>query len=82
MDAATMTGGIFYLAAMLFLVVLAILWFLLPFAVFGVKGRMDDMTMHVKDLKRELTMLRRDLNSQEQSGQKADPDDPGKITPS
>lgn len=35
-------GG-FALVVMLFLVVLAILWFILPFAIFGTKARLDSL---------------------------------------
>lgn len=35
--------GVLAVVAGLFLVVLAVLWFLLPFAVFGLKGRVDNL---------------------------------------
>lgn len=35
-------AGLIGLLVAIFLVVLAVLWFLLPFAVFGIKDRLDD----------------------------------------
>jgi len=35
------TFDLFFVLLILFLVVLAVLWFLLPFAVFGIKDRLD-----------------------------------------
>jgi len=35
--------GTFGMVVMLFLLIAAVLWFLLPFAVFGTKARMDEL---------------------------------------
>lgn len=40
MEPQMLTGGL-RIAVVLFIVILAILWFLLPFAVFGIKKRLD-----------------------------------------
>lgn len=50
MEAATALGGVFSLVVLLFLIVLALLWFLLPFAVFGIKDRLDTMIRHQRYL--------------------------------
>jgi len=36
-----MFGGIFGLVIIIFLLILAILWFILPFAIFGIKPKLD-----------------------------------------
>lgn len=38
-----MEYGILMLAGMLFLLVLSVLWVILPFAVFGIKNRLDKL---------------------------------------
>ncbi len=40
-NAAGALGSVLGLFVILFLLALAILWFILPFAIFGVKGRLD-----------------------------------------
>ena len=40
-EMGAMFGGIFGLVIFLFLLVLAILWFILPFAIFGIKPKLD-----------------------------------------
>lgn len=42
----------------LFLVVLAALWFVLPFAVFGIKERLDHLIYETKNTNEELEKLR------------------------
>lgn len=54
MDSLAVGGGIGYLLVALFLLVLAILWFLLPFAVFGIKGRLDLLVQEVQQSNAEL----------------------------
>lgn len=40
---ASLFGGLLGVFVLAFLCVLAILWFVLPFAVFGIKGRLDTL---------------------------------------
>lgn len=65
---AGLFGGVVGLLAVLFLVVLAVLWFVLPFAVFGIKGRLDSLITlqrqhndHVASLRVDLANLRTEL---------------------
>lgn len=44
----TGTVGIATIAGIIFLIVLAIAWILLPFAMFGVKPRLDKLTEEVR----------------------------------
>ena len=37
-----------------FMVILAILWFILPFAIFGTKSRLDEQTQVLRDLKKSI----------------------------
>jgi outer membrane lipoprotein-sorting protein len=55
----TMTG--FGLVTSVFLFVLAILWFLLPFAIFGTKDRLDAILQEMKALNKELAVMRAEL---------------------
>lgn len=55
MDEAMLAGGgIVYLLIVLFLFVLGILWILLPFAVFGIKNRLDLLLAETKQVNEEL----------------------------
>ena len=47
----------------LFLVFLAILWFLLPFAVFGIKDRLDDLISEIKKTNSEVKNLAATIQS-------------------
>jgi len=47
-------GGIIGLIIVLFIIAIAILWFLLPFAVFGIKIRLDNI---ISELSRTNTLL-------------------------
>ena len=67
-NGAGLLGGFVGLFAVIFLVVLGILWFVLPFAVFGLKGRLDALIAlqrqqneHVVSLRAELASLRSEL---------------------
>ena len=51
-------GGIFIL---LFLIVMAVLWFLLPFAVFGTKSILKDILDHETAIETELNLLNSEL---------------------
>jgi len=46
--------GAFYTVFMLFAFVTAVLWFLLPFAVFGVKKRLDEANRLLTEIHKEL----------------------------
>ena len=50
---AALSGG-FGLIVVIFLVVLAILWFCLPFAIFGTKPRLDEQTKLLREILAEL----------------------------
>jgi uncharacterized membrane protein len=49
-----MLGGGLGLIVFVFLVVLAILWFCLPFAIFGTKPRLDEQTKLLREILAEL----------------------------
>jgi hypothetical protein len=46
------SGGSFFLAGIL--LVLGVLWFLLPFAVFGIKGKLDSIRDEIEGLRADL----------------------------
>lgn len=65
---AGLLGGFVGLFVVVFLVVLGILWFILPFAVFGLKGRLDTLITlqrkqndHVASLRVDLANLQAEL---------------------
>lgn len=46
-----------YLIIAILALVLAVLWILLPFAVFGIKGRLDQMLVQSKKISHQLEQL-------------------------
>ena len=54
MGTAISSFGIF---GVLFLIVTAVLWFFLPFAVFGIKNRLDEGNSHLKKISSDLAKL-------------------------
>ncbi len=46
------------LLLVIFLIIVAVLWFLLPFAVFGIKGRLNNLIERQDEIIRELRQLR------------------------
>lgn len=55
--------GSFSIIIVLFLVVLAILWFILPFAIFGTKDKLAELIRESKKTNDHLVRLRSDLNT-------------------
>lgn len=53
--------GVVELLMVLFLVVLAIPWFLLPFAVFGTKSKLDELISEARQTNAELEKLRQKM---------------------
>lgn len=53
-DAGSLFAGGFGLVILIFLLVLAILWFCLPFAIFGTKPRLDEQTKLLREILAEL----------------------------
>lgn len=51
----------------LFLVVLGILWFLLPFAIFGTKDRLRDLIEENRRSNQELAAIRKQLGELQQA---------------
>ena len=51
----------------LFLVVLGILWFLLPFAIFGTKDRLRDLIEENRRSNQELAAIRKQLSELQQT---------------
>ena len=56
-DFATFGIGV-YVFGVIFLIVLAILWFFLPFAIFGTKDRLDRLIAATEQTNRELARLK------------------------
>ncbi|MBA6396194.1 hypothetical protein [Colwellia sp. BRX10-4] len=54
-------GGGVGVAVILFLVVLAILWFLLPFAIFGTKDKLSELITESKKTNEQLSALRSEV---------------------
>lgn len=50
-----------YLVVFVFLVVLALLWFLLPFAVFGIKDKLGALLAEVKIANKQLGELKSEI---------------------
>ena len=56
-------GGSAGIVIVLFLVVLAILWFLLPFAIFGTKDKLSELISESKRTNDELKAIREELTN-------------------
>ncbi|HET8808168.1 MAG TPA: hypothetical protein VFM76_07310 [Methylophaga sp.] len=63
MEAITSLGAIW----ILFLLVLGILWFLLPFAIFGTKDRLRDLIEESRRSNQELVAIRKQLSELQQT---------------
>ncbi len=63
MEAITSLGAIW----ILFLLVLGILWFLLPFAIFGTKDRLRDLIEESRRSNQELVAIRKQLSDLQQT---------------
>jgi hypothetical protein len=53
--------SVLYGIAVTFLLILAILWFCLPFAVFGTQPRLDELITQAKETNRLLTEIREEM---------------------
>jgi len=57
------SGAVVIIAILL--VVLLVLWFLLPFAIFGTKGKLDNIDNQLKKTNKLLTEIHRQLGGQQ-----------------
>lgn len=73
MNDAALVGGGFGVLVALFLLVLAVLWFCLPFAVFGIKQKLDRIADLLQYQNDHITSLRVDLARLEQERKAALP---------
>jgi len=46
-----MFGGLLGIVVVILVVIMSVLWFILPFAVFGIKDRLDRLIAEIQDLK-------------------------------
>lgn len=70
-------GGSLIVAIIIaFLIVLAILWFLLPFAVFGTKAKLDDLKTELESTNKNLQLILAELKYKQSSDK-----DPGLHIP-
>ena len=73
--------GMFGVFGVLFLVSTAILWFFLPFAVFGVKAKLDNGNAELKKIRKELEKLNINSDSVSAVNQPATPTEKPKKQP-
>jgi hypothetical protein len=52
---------------LIFLFVLAVLWFILPFAIFGTKGKLDELIAETKKTNQQLEILIGSINDKDKS---------------
>jgi hypothetical protein len=64
MSMSTLAGGGLYLAFVIFSFVLGIVWIVLPFAIFGIKGRLDRIIEAQARTNAELSELRAAIGRQ------------------
>jgi hypothetical protein len=56
-DMAALSGGLFGFIGILVTIVLIVLWTLLPFAVFGIKGKLDELISLQRETAEQLNRL-------------------------
>ncbi len=71
-------GG-FAFVVTIFLIVLVILWFFLPFAVFGTKAKLDSLIHEMKLANIELTKVREQLAKNSDEGSRPLTEEPAKA---
>lgn len=54
---ATPMGGLLLIVAIVFAILLGILWFLLPFAIFGTKPKLDELKQELVRVNENLQLL-------------------------
>ena len=54
-------GGI-YLFVIIFLFILAVLWFFLPFAIFGTKDKLNELIRETRKTNEEIAKLREEIS--------------------
>ena len=57
------SDGVVVVVVVLFLFVLAILWFLLPFAIFGTKDKLSELIAETKKTNEQLSDLRSEITA-------------------
>ena len=72
LDVLGLGGGIFAILIGLFIILLSILWLVLPFAVFGIKERLDRIARELKESNEHLSILRAGSISQVAEAQRAE----------
>jgi hypothetical protein len=60
--------GYFYIFGYVFLIALAILWFFLPFAIFGIKDKLSALINEARATNEQLAELRSEIASLQQQG--------------
>ena len=74
MNSETLLSGTFSLAFLVFVVVVSVLWIILPFALFGIKGRLDSLITELQKMNENIKDLRRSEASQIENNVKITPD--------
>ncbi len=67
MESMGQTFGILYVLVIIFLVVLAILWFILPFAIFGIKPLLNKLLAELEETNQYLSELVEEDDMNEES---------------
>ena len=67
MESMGQTLGILYVVVIIFLVVLAILWFILPFAIFGIKPLLNKLLAELEETNQYLSELVEENDTTEES---------------
>jgi hypothetical protein len=54
-----------YFVVSIFVLILAVLWFLLPFAIFGTKSKLDEIRSEIRDTNNKLQFIVDELKKKE-----------------
>jgi len=61
--------GVLYVVGAAFLIVLGVLWFFLPFAIFGIKDKLSELIEESKTTNKQLSELQSEIVTLKSGGQ-------------
>lgn len=73
-------GGGFGFFVAIFILVILILWVLLPFAIFGLKARLSDITTELQHTNQKLQLIANELNARQSNASGSNKDNSDRIT--
>lgn len=73
-------GGTIGFIVILFLLILAVLWFFLPFAIFGTKEKLDNIKAEIENTNKILRVIANELSARQSNASGSEKDNSEHIT--